>query len=41
MFSGIVETAAKVAAIKKNGGNIDITLECPFAAPSSFISSLK
>ena len=31
MFSGIVETAAKVAAIKKNGGNIDITLECPFA----------
>ena len=31
MFSGIVETAAKVVAIKKNGGNIDITLECPFA----------
>lgn len=31
MFSGIVETAAKVVAIKKNGGNIDITLECSFA----------
>lgn len=31
MFSGIVETAAKVVAIKKNGGNIDIMLECPFA----------
>ena len=31
MFSGIVETAAKVVEIKKNGGNIDITLECPFA----------
>lgn len=31
MFSGIVETAAKVVAINKNGGNIDITLECPFA----------
>lgn len=31
MFSGIVETAAKVVAIKKNGSNIDITLECPFA----------
>lgn len=31
MFSGIAETAAKVVAIKKNGGNIDITLECPFA----------
>ena len=32
MFSGIVETAAKVVAIKKNGGNIDIDVFSGFSA---------
>ena len=31
MFSGIVETALKVAATEKDGGNLHIKLECPFA----------
>ncbi len=31
MFSGIVEDFATVRAIAHNGGNIDITLACPFA----------
>lgn len=31
MFSGIVETTAKVVAIRKEGGNRHFTLECPFA----------
>jgi riboflavin synthase len=31
MFSGIVETTARVAALEKEQGNLHITLECPFA----------
>ncbi len=31
MFSGIVEGMATVVATEKRGGNVDITLECPFA----------
>ncbi len=30
MFSGIVETAAEVVAIEKDGGNVNLTLRCPF-----------
>ncbi len=30
MFSGIVETAAEVVAIEKDGGNVNLTLKCPF-----------
>lgn len=32
MFSGIVETTAIVTAVKKDKGNVDLTLKCPFAA---------
>lgn len=32
MFSGIVETTAIVTAVKKDKGNVDLTLQCPFAA---------
>lgn len=31
MFSGIVEEAARVVAVEKMGGNMDITLKCSFA----------
>ncbi|MDE6535792.1 MAG: riboflavin synthase [Muribaculaceae bacterium] len=31
MFSGIVEEAAKVAAVKSEGGNVELTVECSFA----------
>ena len=31
MFSGIVEEAAKVVAVRTDGGNIHITLKCSFA----------
>lgn len=31
MFSGIVETTAKVVKIEKDGGNVHFTLTCPFA----------
>lgn len=31
MFSGIVETTAKIVAIREEGGNRHFTLECPFA----------
>ena len=30
MFSGIVEEAAKVTAIKRDGGNVHLTLTCSF-----------
>jgi riboflavin synthase len=30
MFSGIVEEAAKVVAVKQDKGNIDLTLQCSF-----------
>ena len=30
MFSGIVEEAAKVVAVKENGGNVDLTVACSF-----------
>lgn len=30
MFSGIVEEAAKVVAVKENGGNVDLTVACTF-----------
>ena len=30
MFSGIVETTARIAAIREEGGNRHFTLECPF-----------
>lgn len=30
MFSGIVEEAAKVVALKREGGNLHITMECSF-----------
>ena len=32
MFSGIVETTALVTAVRKDKGNVDLTLKCPFAA---------
>ena len=32
MFSGIVETTAIVTAVKKDKGNVDLTLKCPFAS---------
>lgn len=31
MFSGIVEEAARVAAVKAEGGNVELTVECSFA----------
>lgn len=31
MFSGIVEEAARVAAVKSEGGNVELTVECSFA----------
>ncbi len=31
MFSGIVEEAARVKALRREGGNLHITLECSFA----------
>lgn len=31
MFSGIVEEAATVVALERNGGNLNITLRCSFA----------
>lgn len=31
MFSGIVETAAKVVALRHEAGNLHITMECPFS----------
>jgi riboflavin synthase alpha subunit len=30
MFSGIVEEAARVVALRKDGGNLHITLKCSF-----------
>jgi len=30
MFSGIIENIGRVVALKKNEGNLDITLSCPF-----------
>ncbi|MBD5240140.1 MAG: riboflavin synthase [Bacteroidales bacterium] len=32
MFSGIVEEAARVAAVKSEGGNRELTIECSFAS---------
>ncbi|MDR0712612.1 MAG: riboflavin synthase [Prevotellaceae bacterium] len=32
MFSGIVEATVRVAALKREEGNLHITLKCPFAA---------
>lgn len=32
MFSGIVEAAARVTALRREGENLHITLECPFAS---------
>lgn len=32
MFSGIVEEAARVAAVKSEGGNKELTIECSFAS---------
>ena len=31
MFSGIVEATARVVAIEREGGNVHLTLTCPFA----------
>ncbi len=31
MFSGIVEEAARVKGLRREGGNLHITLECSFA----------
>lgn len=31
MFSGIVEEAARVAAVKSEAGNVELTVECSFA----------
>ncbi|HIU89935.1 MAG TPA: riboflavin synthase, partial [Candidatus Caccomonas pullistercoris] len=31
MFSGIVETMARVVAVQREGGNVHLTLSCPFA----------
>ena len=31
MFSGIVEEAAKVVAVDRNGGNVNLTVKCSFA----------
>lgn len=30
MFSGIVEEAARVAAVERDGGNVNLTIECGF-----------
>jgi len=30
MFSGIVENTARVVRLEREGGNLDLTLECPF-----------
>ena len=30
MFSGIVEEAAKIVNVEKDGGNLNITVECSF-----------
>ena len=30
MFSGIVEEAAKVVGLERDGGNLHITMECSF-----------
>ena len=35
MFSGIVEEAAKVVAIERDGGNVHLSLTC------SFVNELK
>lgn len=35
MFSGIVEEAARVAAVEREGGNVNLTIEC------SFVDELK
>lgn len=40
MFSGIIETTARVVSIEKNGENIDLTLQCPFAKELSIDQSL-
>lgn len=32
MFSGIVEEAATVTAVRRNGGNVDIDVKCTFAS---------
>lgn len=31
MFSGIVEEAARVTGVSRNGGNIELTISCSFA----------
>lgn len=40
MFSGIVETTAKVIALEKEKENLHITLECPFAKELSIDQSV-
>ncbi len=41
MFSGIVECAATVVAVENVGGNVDLTLECPFADELSVDQSVS
>ncbi|MDE7134852.1 MAG: riboflavin synthase, partial [Rikenellaceae bacterium] len=31
MFSGIIESVGTVTALRREGGNLHITLSCPFA----------
>ena len=31
MFSGIVEEAARVTGVSRNGGNVDLSISCSFA----------
>lgn len=40
MFSGIVETAIEVTALRKEGSNLHITLRCPFADELSIDQSI-
>lgn len=40
MFSGIVEEAARVVAVDKDGGNVHLTLKCSFAHELSIDQSL-
>ena len=40
MFSGIIENMATVVAVKRDKENIDLTLECPFAAELSIDQSV-
>lgn len=41
MFSGIVEATARVVALHRDGGNLHLTLSCPFARELSIDQSVS